>query len=132
MPARLSIECHWGYTEAAAAHVGRRKKLPMKLRPLRDRVVIRRAEGDTRSKGGIVIPDTSQEKPLEAEMIAVGSGARDESGALIVPDVKAGDFILLGKWSGTEVKIDREDLLIMKEADITGIIEKTVAAKNAA
>ncbi|MGX5800326.1 co-chaperone GroES [Bradyrhizobium sp. Arg314] len=105
----------------------------MKLRLLRDCVVIRRAEGDTtKSKGGIVVPDTSQEKPLEAEVIAVGSGARDESGALIVPDVKAGDFVLFGKWSGTEVKIDREDLLIMKEADITGIIGKTVAAKNAA
>ncbi|TGQ28586.1 co-chaperone GroES [Mesorhizobium sp. M00.F.Ca.ET.216.01.1.1] len=100
--------------------------------PLHDRVVIRRAEGDTKSKGGIIIPDNAKEKPQEGEVIAVGSGARDESGALIAPDVKIGDFILFGKWSGTEVKIDGEDLLIMKEADIMGIIEKTLAVKNAA
>ncbi|WP_192249022.1 co-chaperone GroES [Mesorhizobium silamurunense] len=104
----------------------------MKFWPLHDRVVIRRAEGNTKSKGGIIIPDNAKEKPQEGEVIAVGSGARDESGTLIVPDVKAGDFILFGKWSGTEVKIDGEDLLIMKEADILGIIEKTVAAKKAA
>ncbi len=104
----------------------------MKFRPLHDRVVIRRAEGDTKSKGGIIIPDNAKEKPQEGEVIAVGSGARDESGMLIVPDVKAGDLILFGKWSGTEVKIGGEDLLIMKEADILGIIEKTAAAKKAA
>ncbi|MFK0692734.1 co-chaperone GroES [Mesorhizobium sp. IMUNJ 23033] len=111
----------------------------MKFRPLHDRVVIRRAEGDTKSKGGIIIPDNAKEKPQEGEVIAVGPGARDESGALIVPDVKAGDFILFGKWSGTEVKIDGEDLLIMKEADIMGVIdksgmdvEKTAASKKAA
>ncbi len=104
----------------------------MKFRPLHDRVVIRRAEGDTKSKGGIIIPDNAKEKPQEGEVIAVGSGARDESGMLIVPDVKAGDLILFGKWSGTEVKIDGEDLLIMKETDILGIIEKTAAAKKAA
>lgn len=130
--ALLSIECQRAYTEAAAAHAGPRKKFPMKFRPLHDRVVIRRAEGDTKSKGGIIIPDNANEKPQEGEVIAVGSGARDESGALIVPDVKIGDFILFGKWSGTEVKIDGEDLLIMKEADIMGIIEKTLAVKNAA
>ncbi|MER9657554.1 co-chaperone GroES [Mesorhizobium sp. M0152] len=100
----------------------------MKFRPLHDRVVIRRAEGDTKSKGGIIIPDNAKEKPQEGEVIAVGPGARDESGALIVPDVKAGDLILFGKWSGTEVKIDGEDLLIMKEADIMGVIEKSKTA----
>ncbi|RWO08585.1 MAG: co-chaperone GroES [Mesorhizobium sp.] len=97
----------------------------MKFRPLHDRVVIRRAESDTTSKGGIIIPDNAKEKPQEGEVIAVGPGARDESGALIALDVKAGDLILFGKWSGTEVKIDEEDLLIMKEADIMGIIDKS-------
>src|SRR4051812_47852078 len=97
----------------------------MKFRPLHDRVVIRRAEGDVKSKGGIIIPDNAKEKPQEGEVIAVGPGARDENGSLIAPDVKAGDFILFGKWSGTEVKIDGEDLLIMKESDIMGIIDKS-------
>ncbi|RWO33615.1 MAG: co-chaperone GroES [Mesorhizobium sp.] len=97
----------------------------MKFRPLHDRVVIRRAESDTTSKGGIIIPDNAKEKPQEGEVIAVGPGARDESGALIALDVKAGDLILFGKWSGTEIKIDGEDLLIMKEADIMGIIDKS-------
>ncbi|RUU90826.1 co-chaperone GroES [Mesorhizobium sp. M7A.F.Ca.MR.176.00.0.0] len=112
----------------------------MKFRPLHDRVVIRRAEGDIKSKGGIIIPDTAKEKPQEGEVIAIGPGARDENGTLVPLDVKAGDFILFGKWSGTEVKIDGEDLLIMKEADIMGVIDKsetaatdkTVAAKKAA
>ena len=104
----------------------------MKFRPLHDRVVIRRAEGDTKSKGGIIIPDNAKEKPQEGEVIAVGPGSRDESGKLIPLDVKAGDTILFGKWSGTEVKIDGEELLIMKESDIMGIVEKTVAAKKAA
>ncbi|TPK62400.1 co-chaperone GroES [Mesorhizobium sp. B2-4-15] len=97
----------------------------MKFRPLHDRVIIRRAESDTKSKGGIIIPDNAKEKPQEGEVIAVGPGAREKNGALIALDVKAGDFILFGKWSGTEVKIDGEDLLIMKEADIMGIIDKT-------
>ncbi|MER9138672.1 co-chaperone GroES [Mesorhizobium sp. M0047] len=97
----------------------------MKFRPLHDRVVIRRAEGDIKSKGGIIIPDNAKEKPAEGEVIAVGPGARDENGALVPLDVKAGDFILFGKWSGTEVKIDGEDLLIMKEADIMGVIDKS-------
>ena len=104
----------------------------MKFRPLHDRVVIRRAEGDLKSKGGIIIPDTAKEKPQEGEVIAVGPGSRDESGKLVPLDVKAGDRILFGKWSGTEVKIDGEDLLIMKEADIMGVIEKAVEAKKAA
>jgi chaperonin GroES len=105
----------------------------MKFRPLHDRVVIRRAEGELKSKGGIIIPDTAKEKPMEGEVIAVGLGSRDQSGKLVPLDVKAGDFILFGKWSGTEVKIDGEDLLIVKEADIMGIVEKTeVAGKKAA
>ena len=105
----------------------------MKFRPLHDRVVIRRAEGDLKSKGGIIIPDTAKEKPQEGEVIAVGPGSRDDTGKLIPLDVMPGDTILFGKWSGTEVKIDGEDLLIMKEADIMGIVEKSkAAAKKAA
>lgn len=105
----------------------------MKFRPLHDRVVIRRAEGDLKSKGGIIIPDTAKEKPQEGEVIAVGPGLRDESGKLIPLDVNAGDTILFGKWSGTEVKIDGDDLLIMKETDIMGIVEKSeVATRKAA
>ena len=95
----------------------------MKFRPLHDRVVIRRLEGEDKTKGGIIIPDTAKEKPQEGEVVAVGPGARDESGKLIPLDVKAGDRILFGKWSGTEVKIDGEDLLIMKESDIMGVLE---------
>ena len=93
-----------------------------KFRPLHDRVVVRRVESEEKTKGGIIIPDTAKEKPQEGEIIAVGSGARDESGKLVPLDVKAGDRILFGKWSGTEVKLDGEDLLIMKESDIMGII----------
>jgi len=104
----------------------------MKFRPLHDRVVIRRAEGDLKSRGGIIIPDTAREKPQEGEVVATGPGSRDESGKLIPLDVKAGDTILFGKWSGTEVKIDGEDLLIMKESDILGIIEGTASKKKAA
>ena len=101
----------------------------MKFRPLHDRVVIRRAEGDLKSKGGIIIPDTAKEKPQEGEVIAVGPGSRDESGKLMPLDVKAGDTVLFGKWSGTEIKIDGDDLLIMKEADIMGIVEKSMVEK---
>jgi chaperonin GroES len=107
-------------------------KYPMKFRPLHDRVVIRRAEGDVKSKGGIIIPDTAKEKPQEGEVIAVGPGSRDDNGKLIPLDVKAGDTILFGKWSGTEVKIGGEDLLIMKEADIMGVVQKTIADRKAA
>ena len=95
----------------------------MKFKPLHDRVVVRRVESDTKTKGGIIIPDTAKEKPQEGEVLAVGPGARDETGKLVPLDVKAGDRVLFGKWSGTEVKIDGEDLLIMKESDILGIIE---------
>ena len=94
----------------------------MKFRPLHDRVVVRRLESDDRTAGGIIIPDTAKEKPQEGEIVAVGSGVRDDSGKIVPLDVKAGDRILFGKWSGTEVKLDGEDLLIMKEADIMGII----------
>ena len=94
----------------------------MAFRPLHDRVLVRRVDADDKTKGGIIIPDSAKEKPQEGEIIAVGSGARDESGKLIPLDVKAGDKILFGKWSGTEVKIDGEDLLIMKESDILGIV----------
>jgi chaperonin GroES len=92
------------------------------FRPLHDRVVVRRVESEEKTKGGIIIPDTAKEKPQEGEIIAVGSGARDESGKLVPLDVKAGDRVLFGKWSGTEVKLNGEDLLIMKESDIMGII----------
>ena len=95
----------------------------MKFRPLHDRVVVKRVEEDTKTKGGIIIPETAQEKPMQGEIIAVGPGARDESGKIVALDVKKGDRILFGKWSGTEVKIDGKELLIMKESDIMGIIE---------
>jgi|SRR5580700_5976230 chaperonin GroES len=104
----------------------------MKFRPLHDRVVVRRLEGEEKTKGGIIIPDTAKEKPQEGEIIAVGSGARDENGKLVPLDVKAGDRVLFGKWSGTEVKIDGEDLLIMKESDIMGVLDITAARKKAA
>ena len=94
----------------------------MKFRPLHDRVVVRRLEGEQKTAGGIIIPDTAKEKPQEGEIIAVGSGARDEAGKLVKPDVKAGDRVLFGKWSGTEIKLDGEDYLIMKESDIMGIV----------
>ncbi|MBC8036127.1 MAG: co-chaperone GroES [Rhizobiales bacterium] len=97
----------------------------MKFRPLHDRVVVRRIEGDTKTAGGIIIPDTAKEKPQEGEVIAVGPGGRDESGKLTPIDLKVGDKILFGKWSGTEVKIDGEELLIMKESDVMGVIEGT-------
>jgi chaperonin GroES len=104
----------------------------MKFRPLHDRVVIRRIEQEGKTKGGIIIPDNAKEKPQEGEVIAVGPGAHDEKGKLVPIEVKAGDRVLFGKWSGTEVKIDGEDLLIMKESDIMGVIEHEVAAKKAA
>ena len=99
-----------------------RKLRLMKFRPLHDRVVVRRLEGEEKTKGGIIIPDTAKEKPQEGEIIAVGPGGRDETGKLIPLDVKKGDKILFGKWSGTEVKIDGQELLIMKESDVMGVI----------
>jgi chaperonin GroES len=104
----------------------------MKFRPLHDRVVLRRLEAEEKTAGGIIIPDTAKEKPMEGEVIAVGPGARDETGRLMPLDVKAGDRILFGKWPGTEVKLDGDELLIMKESDIMGIIEGQPAAKRKA
>ena len=104
----------------------------MKFRPLHDRVVVRRLEGEEKTKGGIIIPDTAKEKPQEGEIIAVGPGGRDEAGKLIPIDLKVGDKILFGKWSGTEVKIEGRELLIMKESDVMGVIEDAGAAKKKA
>ena len=104
----------------------------MKFRPLHDRVLIRRVEGEEKTAGGIIIPDTAKEKPMEGEVVAVGPGARGEDGKIQALDVKAGDRVLFGKWSGTEVKIDGEDLLIMKESDILGVLEGAMAKKKAA
>jgi chaperonin GroES len=104
----------------------------MKFRPLHDRVVVRRIEGEEKTKGGIIIPDNAKEKPQEGEVIAVGPGARDENGKVVPLDLKAGDRVLFGKWSGSEIKLDGEDLLIMKESDIMGVIEGAPALKKAA
>jgi chaperonin GroES len=104
----------------------------MKFRPLHDRVVVRRLNAEEKTSGGIIIPDTAKEKPMEGEVVAAGPGARNEAGQIVALDVKAGDRILFGKWSGTEVKLDGEELLIMKESDIMGIIEGTPAAKKKA
>ncbi len=104
----------------------------MHFRPLHDRVVVRRIDAEEKTAGGIIIPDTAKEKPQEGEIVAVGPGARNERGELVPLDVKAGDRILFGKWSGTEVKIDGEELLIMKESDILGVVEKAGTVKKAA
>jgi len=103
----------------------------MGFRPLHDRVLVRRVEAEEKSLGGIIIPDTAKEKPMEGEVVAVGPGARDEAGKIQPLDVKSGDRVLFGKWSGTEVKLDNEDLIIMKESDIMGIIEQTAARRAA-
>jgi chaperonin GroES len=104
----------------------------MKFRPLHDRITVRRVDGETKTAGGIIIPDTAQEKPIQGEVIGVGPGARDEAGKLIPLDVKIGDRVLFGKWSGTEVKINGEDVLIMKESDVLGVIEGKVSVRAAA
>jgi chaperonin GroES len=104
----------------------------MKFRPLHDRVLVRRVEAEEKTAGGIIIPDTAKEKPQEGEVLAVGAGTRDESGKLVALDVQTGDRILFGKWSGTEVRLDGEDLLIMKESDILGIVEGVSAVREAA
>ena len=104
----------------------------MKLRPLHDRVLIRRVDPEVKTAGGIIIPDTAQEKPMEGEIVAVGPGARGEDGKRHPLDVKSGDRVLFGKWSGTEVKLDGEDLMIMKEADIMGVLDHAVSTKKAA
>jgi chaperonin GroES len=104
----------------------------MRFRPLHDRVVVRRVTSDEKTAGGIIIPDTAKEKPQEGEVLAVGPGGRDEAGKLIPIDLKVGDRVLFGKWSGTEVKLDGEELLIMKESDILGVMEKAAASRKAA
>ncbi len=104
----------------------------MKFRPLHDRVVVKRIEAEEKSAGGIIIPDTAKEKPSQGEIVAVGPGGRDETGKLIPIDLQVGDVILFGKWSGTEVKIDGQDLLIMKESDVMGVIEGGAATKKKA
>jgi chaperonin GroES len=104
----------------------------MKFRPLHDRVVLRRLDGEEKTKGGIIIPDTVKEKPQEGEVVAIGPGARDESGKLVPLDLKVGDIVLFGKWSGSEIKIDGKELLIMKESDVMGVIEGKSALKKAA
>jgi chaperonin GroES len=104
----------------------------MKFRPLHDRVVVRRIEAEEKTKGGIIIPDTAKEKPQEGEVVAAGPGGRDESGKLVPIDLKVGDRILFGKWSGTEIKLDGEELLIMKESDVMGVIQSQAAASRAA
>jgi chaperonin GroES len=104
----------------------------MKLRPLRDRVLVRRVEPEVKTDGGIFIPDTAQEKPTEGEVVAVGPGMRDEEGKAHPLDVRSGDRVLFGKWSGTEVRLDGEDLMIMKETDIMGVLDRAIAAKKAA
>jgi len=104
----------------------------MGFRPLHDRVLIRRVEEQAKTKGGIIIPDTAKEKPMEGEVVSVGPGARDEKGVMVPMSVKAGDRVLFGKWSGTEVKLDGEELMIMKESDIMGILEGHAASKKRA
>ena len=104
----------------------------MKLRPLQDRVLLRRVEQEAKSSGGVIIPDTAQEKPMEGEVVAVGPGARDADGTVHPLDVKTGDRVLFGKWSGAEIKLDGEDLMIMKESDIMGVIDPSAAKKKAA
>ena len=104
----------------------------MKFRPLHDRILVRRIESDERTRGGIIIPDTAKEKPQEGEVIAAGSGARNDAGEIVALDVQVGDRVLFGKWSGTEIRIDGEDLLIMKESDVLGILQADAAVKAAA
>ena len=127
-----SVPAGYGASRPAISAGTRLVKNPMKFRPLHDRVVIRRLDAEEKSAGGIIIPDTVQEKPMEGEVVAVGPGARNEEGQIVVLEVKPGDRILFGKWSGTEVKLDGEELLIMKESDIMGIIEGQPAAKRKA
>ena len=104
----------------------------MRFKPLHDRVVVKRIEEEQKSKGGIIIPDTAKEKPMQGEVLAVGPGARNDKGEIVALDVKAGDRVLFGKWSGTEVRIDGQDLLIMKESDIMGVVEGAASSKQAA
>ncbi|MEL0114583.1 MAG: co-chaperone GroES [Rickettsiales bacterium] len=104
----------------------------MSFRPLRDRVLVRRIDEEEKTSGGIIIPDTAREKPMQGKIVAVGSGARNEKGEIVPLDVKTGDLVLFGKWSGTEIKLDGEELLIMNESDIMGVLDKSKASKKAA
>ena len=117
---------------AATKRAKELREIPMKFRPLHDRVVVRRIDADEKSGGGIIIPDTAKEKPSQGEITAVGPGGRDEAGTLIPIDLKVGDHVLFGKWSGTEVKIEGVELLIMKESDIMGVLDEPVAKRKAA
>src|SRR3954462_4170681 len=132
----ISLALAWGECQHSVLQRGRftfnRGDLPMAFRPLQDRVLIRRIEQDEKTAGGIIIPDTAKEKPMEGEVVAVGPGARGEDGTLHPLDVKPGDRVLFGKWSGTEIKLDGEDLIIMKESDIMGVLEGRPAKKKAA
>jgi len=121
-----------GEAVPSAVSVNQQEENHVRFKPLHDRVAVRRIEGDTRSAGGVIIPDTAKEKPMEGEVIAVGEGARNAAGELMPLTVKAGDRVLFGKWSGTEVKIDGEEILIMKESDIMGVLEGRAASKKAA
>jgi chaperonin GroES len=130
---RNAISAELGERESLAfANRSIIQEIPMKFRPLHDRIVVTRIDADDKTAGGIIIPDTAKEKPSEGEVIAVGPGGRDEAGKLIPIDLKKGDRVLFGKWSGTEVKIDGVEYLIMKESDIMGVIEQVVARKRAA
>jgi chaperonin GroES len=131
--AHFSTSCCVAHAqEALAAQADKLEKIAMKFRPLHDRVMIRRVDPEGRSAGGIIIPDTAQEKPMEGEVVAVGPGARDEAGKVVPLDVRPGDRILFGKWSGSEIKLDGEDLLIMTESDIMGVIEQPAVARKKA
>jgi chaperonin GroES len=129
----LAARCWWRGCQCLKAKIVQYfRRTTMKFRPLHDRVVVKRIDAEEKTAGGIIIPDTAKEKPSQGEIIAVGPGGRDESGKLIPIDLKVGDTVLFGKWSGTEVKIDGQDLLIMKESDIMGVIEGGSAAKKKA
>jgi chaperonin GroES len=129
---RLIKPREFGRSRSKTRNIQKLWSIPMKFRPLRDRVVVERIDPEAKSAGGIIIPDTAQEKPSQGEIIAIGPGSRDESGKLIPIDLKVGDRVLFGKWSGNEVKLDGVDYLIMKESDIMGVIEEEVAKKKAA
>jgi chaperonin GroES len=121
-----------GSGSAGTSHLFVHEENDMAFRPLHDRILVRRIEAEEKTSGGIIIPDTAKEKPQEGEVLAVGPGARDDSGKLVELDIKAGDRILFGKWSGTEIKLDGEDLVIMKESDVLGVLEQVAKVKKAA
>jgi chaperonin GroES len=129
----VAARCWWQDCQCLKAKIVQYfRRTTMKFRPLHDRVVVKRIDAEEKSSGGIIIPDTAKEKPSQGEIIAVGPGGRDESGKLVPPDVQAGNRVLFGKWSGTEVKIDGVEYLIMKESDIMGVLEESQTKKKAA